>query len=93
MVRARVVVKKKRRKKRKKRRSTESLLQHPDFAHGRPPHYYPGRNVLDLAAPKNAESHERMAVGSSRNFDIELVRTASPEAHLEPEDPEVARTH
>ena len=27
----------------------ESKLQHPDFARGHPPHYYPGRDVPHFA--------------------------------------------
>ena len=38
-----------RRRKKKKVFHQESKLQHPDFARGHPPHYYPGRNVLDFA--------------------------------------------
>ena len=47
---------KRKRKKRKKRKGNSSCLngkkqklQHPDFARGPPPHYYPGQNVLNFA--------------------------------------------
>ena len=47
--------KRKKRKKRKRKGNSSCLngkkqkLQHPDFARGPPPHYYPGQNVLNFA--------------------------------------------
>ena len=35
--------------KKKKKTANKQKLQHPDFARGPPPHYYPGQNVLNFA--------------------------------------------
>ena len=35
--------------KKKGRKKEEKKLQHPDFARGPPPHYYPGQTMLNFA--------------------------------------------
>jgi hypothetical protein len=39
----------KRKKRKTKKKKKKKKLQHPDFARGPPPHYYPGQDVLNFA--------------------------------------------
>ena len=40
---------KKRHKRKALKKKKKKKLQHPDFARGPPPHYYPGQDVLNFA--------------------------------------------